>query len=60
MIQITKYMDPDETVWHEGRPMSVLEWIEIERTRITEKSGKETLVKTKRGKMAIFRERMRK
>tara|TARA_R100001594_G_C3959610_1_gene245019 strand:+ start:376 stop:537 length:162 start_codon:yes stop_codon:yes gene_type:complete len=53
-------MDPDETVWHEGRPMSVLEWIEIERTRITEKSGKETLVKTKRGKMAIFRERMRK
>ena len=29
MIQITKYMDPDETVWHEGRPMSVFELIEI-------------------------------
>ena len=43
MIQITRYMDPDELIWFEGEYIATLKWAEIEAQRIEESTGKETM-----------------
>ena len=59
MIQITKFMDPDEFMWYNGEQISTLQWLEIERARIERKTGKRAYIQSKRGKKAIFREKMK-
>ena len=59
MIQITRYMDPDELIWFKGKYITISEWTEIEARRISKKTGKETSIKHKAGKIAIYRERLK-
>ena len=59
MIQITKFIEPDDIMWHNGEEITGLQWIEIEMLRIERKTGKKTHKKEKRGKIAIFRERIK-
>ena len=59
MIQITKYMDPYETMWYNGEQISVLQWLEIERARVERDTGKKAYIQSKRCKKAIFREKIK-
>jgi hypothetical protein len=59
MIQITKFMNPDESIWSSGMKLTIIEWVEKQRKMIEEKTGKKTYIKTKNGKIAIYRERLK-
>ena len=59
MIQITKLMNPDEYIWSDGMKLTVIEWAEKQRKIIQQRTGKETYIKTKGGKIAIYRERLK-
>jgi len=59
MIQITKFMNPDDFIWSSGIKITIMEWAEIQRRRIEQKTGKQTYIKTRDGKIAIYRERLK-
>ena len=59
MIQITRYMDQDELIWYKGKYIATSKWAEIEAKRIKKSTGKDTIIRTKSGKIAIYRERLK-
>ena len=59
MIQITKFMNPDEYIWSDGMKLTVIEWAEKQRKIIQQRTGKETYIKTKGCKIDIYRERLK-
>jgi|2_EtaG_2_1085320.scaffolds.fasta_scaffold270615_1 hypothetical protein len=59
MIQITKFLNPDEIMWRNNRKISILEWMEIERKKIQKKTRRKTKIVTLNGKVAIFRDRIK-
>jgi hypothetical protein len=59
MIQITKWMNPDEYIYKDRRRITVMEWAEDQRKIIERITGKETYIKTRDGKIAIYRERLK-
>ena len=60
MIQITKWLDPDEETWYRGTYITVLEWLMIEKEHITRLTGKTTTIRTNsEGAKAIFRKRIK-
>jgi len=60
MIQITKWIVPDEETWYEETYITNLEWLMIEKKRIADFTGKKVIIKTNlEGNKAIFRERLK-
>ena len=60
MIQITKWLNPDDETWYRGAYISTLEWLMIEKEHISNLTGKTTTIRTNpEGYKAIFRKRIK-
>jgi len=60
MIQITKWLNPDDETWYRGTYITILEWLMIEKEHIARVSGKSTSIKTNsEGAKAVFRQRIK-
>ena len=60
MIQITKWLDPDDETWYKGVYITVYEWLMIEKEHIAKLTGKTTIIRTNpEGAKAIFRKRIK-
>ena len=60
MIQITKWIDPDEETWYKGTYITNFEWLMIEKESISRLTGKITTIKTNPdGAKAVFRKRIK-
>ena len=60
MIQITKWLEPNDDTWYQGTYITVYEWLMIEKERLTKATKKKVVIKTNpKGYKAIFRERLK-
>ena len=60
MIQITKWLNPEDETWYKGSYITVLEWLMIEKEKIARLTGKITIIKTNlEGAKAVFRKRIK-
>ena len=60
MIQITKWLEPNEETWYQGTYITNFEWLMIEKERLADLTGKKVIIKTSsKGDKAIFRERIK-
>ena len=60
MIQITKWLDPEDETWFRGVYITNLEWLMIEKEHIANLTGKITTIRTNtEGAKAIFRKRIK-
>ena len=59
MIQITKWMNPDEYIWSNKMKITIMEWAKKQRNEIQRKTGKETYIKYNGDKTALHRERLK-
>ena len=60
MIQITKWIAPEEETWYKGTFITNLEWLMIEKERLNKYTGKKVIIKTDgEGNKAIFREKIK-
>ena len=60
MIQITKWLNPDEETWYRGTYITILEWLMIEKESISRLTGKTTTIRTNsEGAKAVFRKRIK-
>ena len=60
MIQITKWLNPDEETWYRGTIITNLEWLIIEKQRLSDITNKRVIIQTDSdGGKAIFRERLK-
>ena len=60
MIQITKWLNPDDETWYRGTYITILEWLMIEKESISRLTGKTTTIRTnEEGAKAIFRKRIK-
>ncbi len=60
MIQITKWLNPNDETWFRGTYITTREWLMIEKEHIAKFSGKKTIIRTnKEGYKAIFREKIK-
>ena len=58
MIQITKWLNPDDETWYRGTYITILEWLMIEKESISRLTGKTTTIRTnEEGAKAVFRKR---
>ena len=60
MIQVTKWLDPNEYTWHDGQFIKVGEWLVLESGEVELQTGKKTVIQTDAdGGQAIFREKIK-
>ena len=60
MIQITKWLYPDEETWYRGTYITVFEWLMIQKERIAKITGKASTIRTNpEGYKAVFRKRLK-
>ena len=60
MIQITKWLNPDEETWYRGTYITVLEWLMNEKEKIARLTGKTVTIRTNSdGAKAVFRQRIK-
>ena len=60
MIQITKWLDPEDETWFRGTYITNSEWLMIEKEHIAKLTGKITTIRTNsEGHKAIFRKRIK-
>ena len=60
MIQITKWLDPDEETWFKGVYITTREWLMIEKDRLEKITKKRVVIRTDpEGAKAIFREKIK-
>ena len=60
MIQITKWLNPNDETWYRERYITVLEWLMIEKEHLSNLTGKNVIIKTNsEGAKAIFRKRIK-
>ena len=60
MIQITKWLNPNDETWYRGTYITVLEWLMIEKESISRLTGKTTTIRTNsEGAKAVFRQRIK-
>ena len=60
MIQITKWLIPDEETWYQGTYITVLEWLIIQKEHLANLTSKKVIIKTdSKGYKAIFREKLK-
>ena len=60
MIQITKWLNPEDETWYKGTYITIFEWLMIEKEHIAKLTGKKTIIKTNlEGYKAIFRKKLK-
>ena len=60
MIQITKWLNPEDEMWYRGTYITILEWLIIEKEHIANRTGKIKTIRTNsEGAKAIFRKRIK-
>jgi len=60
MIQITKWLDPNDETWFKGVYITTGEWLIIEKERLSKLTKKRVVISTdSSGAKAIFRERIK-
>ena len=60
MIQITKWLIPDEVTWYQGTYITILEWLIIQKEYLANLTSKKVIIKTaSKGIKAIFREKLK-
>ena len=60
MIQITKWLDPEDETWFKGTYITTYEWLMIEKDRLEKVTNKRVVIRTDpEGAKAIFRERIK-
>ena len=60
MIQITKWLDPNDETWFKGTYITTSEWLMIEKERLSKLTKKRVVISTdSSGAKAIFRERIK-
>jgi hypothetical protein len=60
MIQITKWLNPEDETYYRGTYITVGEWLMIEKEHIAKLTGKITTIRTNiEGAKAIFRKRIK-
>jgi hypothetical protein len=60
MIQITKWLNPEEDTWYRGTYITTREWLIIEKDRLEKLTNKRVVIQTdSEGAKAIFRERIK-
>ena len=59
MIQITSWIELNEKVWHKGKPVSAFVWLEILKNKLEKLTQKRCEIRTDKGKIALFRERLK-
>ena len=60
MIQITKWLDPNEETFYQNTYITNFEWLMIEKERLANLTSKKVIIKTNsKGSKAIFRQRIK-
>ena len=60
MIQITKWINPNEETWYKGAYVTNFEWLTIEKERLSDLTNKKVIIKTNsKGYKAIYREKLK-
>tara|TARA_R100000458_G_scaffold18800_1_gene16422 strand:+ start:255 stop:443 length:189 start_codon:yes stop_codon:yes gene_type:complete len=60
MIQVTVWLNPEDETWFKGKYITTLEWMLIEKERISKAINKRVVIETdEQGYKAIFREKLR-
>jgi len=60
MIQVTKWLDPNDETWYKGKYITTYEWLIIEKERLIKVINKKVVIKTNYdGAKAIFREKIK-
>ena len=60
MIQITKWINPDEETWNQETYITNLEWLMIQKEHLSKLTGKKVIIKTdSKGYKAIFRDKLK-
>ena len=60
MIQITKWLNPNDETWYRGTYITILKWLMIEKESISRLTGKTTTIRTnEEGAKAVFRKRIK-
>tara|TARA_R100001594_G_scaffold97288_1_gene131519 strand:- start:4636 stop:4824 length:189 start_codon:yes stop_codon:yes gene_type:complete len=60
MIQITKWLDPEDETWYKGTHITTREWLMIEKDRLEKITNKRVVIRTDPdGSKAIFREKIK-
>jgi hypothetical protein len=60
VIQITKWIDPDEETFYKGTYITNLEWLMIQKEHLAKITGKKVIIKTNsQGYKSIFREKIK-
>ena len=59
MIQITKWIDPDDKVWHKNKLVPAFDWLTNLQVRLEKLTQKRVTIRTDKGKVALFRERLK-
>jgi len=60
MIQITKWLDPEDETWYKGTYITTREWLIIEKDRLEKLTNKRVVIRTELdGSKAIFREKIK-
>ena len=60
MIQITKWLDPEDETWFRNTYITTNEWLIIEKDRLEKLTDKRVVIRTDpEGAKAIFREKIK-
>ena len=60
MIQITKWLDPEDETWYRSTYITTGEWLIIEKERLAKLTKKRVVIRTADdGSKAIFREKIK-
>ena len=59
MIQVTRWLEPEELVYHKRRYITIQKWIYIEADRIKKSVGVKTYVQSLGGQLSIFRDKIK-
>ena len=60
MIQITKWINPDEETWYQETYITNLEWLMIQKEHLSNLTGKKVVIKTdSKGYKAVFRSKIK-
>ena len=60
MIQITKWLEPNEETFYRGTYITNYEWLTIEKERLSDLTSKKVVIKTNsKGYKAIYREKLK-
>ena len=59
MIQITKWIKANDMVWYKRKLISAIDWLSKEKNRLEKITHKKCEIRTDKGNVALFRERLK-